>query len=69
MNIVKKNPDMIKFKELSCGDIFKDKNSNYCMKTKYYSDNVNMVYLSHGLLGGLEDDDMVEKVCGVIVVE
>lgn len=68
MNIVNKSPNMVEFIKLSCGSVFKDQNSNYCMKLEYYSD-VNMVYLTDGTLGFIEDSERVEKVRCELVVE
>lgn len=67
MNIVSKKPNMVSFKNLSCGEVFKDEHSNYCMKIEPDSD-ANMVYLSDGALGMADDEDIFERIkCELVV--
>ena len=67
MNIVNKKPNMVSFKNLSCGEVFKDENSNYCMKIEA-NDYINMVYLFDGALGSADDEEMYERVeCELVV--
>ena len=67
MNIVNKKPNMVSFKNLSCGEVFKDDHSNYCMKIEFDGD-ANMVYLSDGALGSTDDEEMFERIkCELVV--
>lgn len=67
MNIVNKKPNMVSFKNLSCGEVFKDGHSNYCMKIEPDND-ANMVYLSDGALGMADDEDIFERIkCELVV--
>ena len=67
MNIVNKKPNMVLFKNLSYGEVFKDNHSNYCMKVGFDND-ANMVYLSDGALGSADDEEMYERVkCELVV--
>ena len=67
MNIVNNKPNMVSFKNLSCGEVFKDEHSNYCMKIEPDSD-ANMVYLSDGALGMADDEDIFERIkCELVV--
>ena len=68
MNIVNKSPNMVMFEKLSCGDVFKDKHSNICMKTEGCPDG-NMVYLCDGSFNFIDDDEKVERVRCELVVE
>lgn len=67
MNIVNKKPDMVPFEKISCGEVFKDEHSNYCMKTMF-SGNANMVYLSNGDVGLAESDELFERVHAELVI-
>ena len=46
MIIVNKSPNMVEFEKLSCGEVFRDKYSNICMKIEEVVSGQNMVYLS-----------------------
>ena len=69
MNIVNKRPNVVIFEKLSCGEVFRDKHSNICMKTEEVIDGKNMVYLSDGSLNYIDSDEKVEKVRCELVVE
>ncbi len=67
MNIVNKKSNMVPFEKISCGEVFKDEYSNYCMKIELDGD-ANMVYLSDGALGSADDKEMFERVhCELVV--
>ena len=67
MKIVNKKPNITFFQNLSCGEVFKDVHSNYCMKIELNGD-VNMVYLSNGELGRADNHEMFERVTCELVV-
>lgn len=69
MTIVNKGPNMVMFEELSCGEVFRDKNSNICMKIEEVVSGQNMVYLCDGSLDYIDSNDKVEKVRCELVVE
>lgn len=60
MTIVKKS-NMVSFDHISCGEVFKDERSNYCMKIEC-DDDKNLVCLSDGVLGYADDNEMFERV-------
>lgn len=62
------NKDMVEFKSLSDGIVFKDEHSNYCMKIEY-NNGVNMTYLTDGQLGFVDDFKKVEKVRCKLVID
>ena len=68
MKISNKSPNMVSFKNLSCGEVFKDEHSNYCMKIELDGD-ANMIYLSDGALHCADDEEMFERVKCELVVE
>ena len=68
MDIVNKNLDMVVFEKLSCGEVFRDKHSNICMKTESHG-NANMVYLYDGSFDYLEENERVERVRCQLVIE
>ena len=69
MNIVNKSPNMVMFEKLSCGEVFRDKHSNICMKIEEVVSGQNMVYLCDGSLNYIDSDEKVEKVCCELVVD
>lgn len=70
MIIIHKNQkNMVEFQTLACGDVFRDSNSNTCMKIGETIDGRNMVYLCDGGLDIIDDDEMVEKIRCELVVE
>lgn len=69
MTIVNKSPNMIIFEKLSCGEVFRDKHSNICMKIEEVVDGRNMVYLCDGSLDCIEIDEKVERVRCELVVD
>ena len=68
MNIVNKSPNVVTFEKLSCGEVFRDKHSNICMKTEDFPDG-NMVHLCDGSLYFIDYDEKVERVRCELVVE
>ena len=68
MKISNKSPNIISFGNLTCGEVFKDEHSNYCMKVENDTDS-NMVYLSDGSRDYADDDYKVERVRCELVVE
>lgn len=70
MVIINKSPSLIAFKELSCGEVFRNKRANICMKIEEGIGGQNIVYLCDGTLDYFDDiDAKVEKVCCKLVVE
>lgn len=69
MVITNKSPNVKEFKNLSCGDVFRDEHSNICMKIEETANGENMVYVCDGSLGYIYDNDKVEKVRCELVVE
>lgn len=69
MNIVNKSPNMVIYEKLSCGEVFRDKHSNTCMKIKETIEGKNMVYLCDGSLSYIDNDEKVEKIRCELVVE
>ena len=69
MTIVNKGPNMVMFEELSCGEVFRDKNSNICMKIEGVVSGHNIVYLCDGSLNYIDSNDKVEKVRCELVIE
>ena len=69
MIITNKSPKMKEFKNLSCGEVFRDKHSNICMKIEETVSGQNMVYVCDGSLSYIEDDERVEIVRCELVVE
>lgn len=68
MVITNKSPNMVEFYKLSCGEVFRDKHSNICMKIEESND-TNMVYLVDGSLYYIYGQDKVEKICCELVIE
>ncbi len=68
MVITNKSPNMVEFYKLSCGEVFRDKHSNICMKIGENND-TNMVYLVDGSLYYIDGEDKVEKIRCELVVE
>ena len=67
MNIVNKRKNMVLFKNLSCGEVFKDDSNYYMMKIEF-NNNANVVYLFDGSLGSVDDEEMFERVdCELVV--
>ena len=71
MIIIHKNQkNMVEFQTLACGDVFRDSNSNTCMKIEETIGGRNMVYLFNGELGVIDDDAKVEKIrCELVVTD
>ena len=69
MKIVNKNPDMVVFKKLSCGEVFRDKHSSICMKIEEVVSGQNMVYLYDGSINYIDSDEEIERVHCELVVE
>lgn len=69
MVITNKSPNMVEFKNLSCGVVFRDKHSNICMKIEEGVDGHNMVYLCDGSIGYVDEDEKVERVRCELVIE
>ena len=69
MNIVNKSPNMVMFEKLSCGEVFRDKHSNICMKIEEVVSGQNMACLCDGSLNYIDNDEKVEKVRCDLVVE
>ena len=69
MLISNKSPNMVEFKELSCGVVFRVKHSNICMKIEENIRGDNMVYLVDGSISSIDGDERVEKVRCELVVE
>lgn len=69
MVVTNKSPNMVEFKNLSCGVVFRDKHSNICMKIEGIVSGQNMVYVCDGSLNYIDDDEKVEKVRCEFVVE
>lgn len=61
MIISNKSPNMVEFKALNCGVVFRDKHSNICMKIEEDVAGHKMVYLCDGSLGYVDEDEKVEK--------
>lgn len=68
MVIVNKVHNKVAFGTLSCGDVFKDRSSNICMKVEP-NGSANMVYLSDGVLGTAEDNEIFESIKCQLVIE
>lgn len=70
MLIVNKSPKKVPFGDLSCGDVFKDKYGNVCLKMKATDCGVNTVRLSDGSYDYTAgDDDEIEVVKCQLVIE
>lgn len=68
MLITNKSPNMVEFYKLCCGEVFRDKHSNICMKIEENND-TNMVYLVDGSLYYIDGEDKVEKIRCELVIE
>lgn len=70
MRIVNKNISRVPFGNLSCGEVFRDKYGNVCMKIETTDCGVNTVRLSDGSYDYTAgDDDEIEVVKCQLVIE
>ena len=70
MLIVNKSLNKVPFEKLSCGDVFKDKYGNVCLKIETTDCGVNTVRLSDGSYDQTAgDDDEIEVVKCQLVIE
>ena len=69
MEIVNKNKEVVEFEKLSTGEVFRDLNSNICMKTDEYDCNVNAVRLVDGSFYYHYSQEKVERVHCKLIIE
>lgn len=69
MTIVNKSPNKILFETVSCGEVFKDKYCNVCMKIETTDCGINTVRLSDGSADYTSNDDEVERIKCQLVIE
>lgn len=73
MRIVDRKSTLVPFKDISCGEVFKDHNGLYCMKIETCGltngkSHINWVRLSDGAVGFAMMDSEFEKVnCELVV--
>ena len=68
MIITHKPSKTVKFEQLACGEVFKNKHSGICMKIEACYD-INTVYLSDGSIYSTDDDELVEIVKCELVLD
>ena len=69
MVIVNKSLSKIAFVDLACGDVFKDKYGNICLKTETTDCGVNTVRLSDGSYDYTSSEEDVDIVKCQLVIE